>query len=73
MAASAVLAVWSYQVFPSRPAAGFSAVVFFLGIGTIVGPVVFGVLADGIGVATTFLLAAALALGTLAARPPAAP
>lgn len=73
MAASAVLAVWSYRVFPSRPAAGFSAVVFFLGLGTIAGPVVFGVLADGIGVATTFLLAAALTLGTVSARPPAAP
>lgn len=71
MAASAVLAVWSYQVFPSRPAAGFSAVVFFLGIGTIIGPVVFGALADGIGFAATFLLAAALTFVTLSARPPA--
>ncbi len=72
MAASAVLAVWSYQVFPSRPAAGFSAVVFFLGIGTIVGPVVFGALADRIGVAVAFLLAAVVALVTLSARPPTA-
>lgn len=73
MAASAVLAVWSYRVFPSRPAAGFSAVVFFLGIGTIVGPVAFGALADRAGLAVAFPVAAVLALATLSVRPPDRP
>ncbi len=69
MAVSAVLAVWSYQVFPSRPAAGFSAVVFFLGIGTIIGPVTVGAVADWIGLTAAFPLTAVLALVTLSARP----
>ncbi|MEV6229977.1 hypothetical protein AB0L88_19160 [Saccharopolyspora shandongensis] len=46
MATSGLLAVWSYRVFPDQPSVGFSATVFFLGIGVIVGPALFGALAD---------------------------
>jgi hypothetical protein len=56
MAVSALLAVWSYQVFPDRPAAGFSAVVFCLGLGTIAGPVTLGAVAAGFGLPAAFLL-----------------
>jgi hypothetical protein len=69
MAVSAVLAVWSYQVFPARPAAGFSAVVFCLGLGTIAGPATLGAVATGFGLPAAFLLTAVLAAATTFARP----
>jgi predicted MFS family arabinose efflux permease len=69
MAVSAVLAVWSYQVFPARPAAGFSAVVFCLGLGTIAGPATLGAVATGFGLPAAFLLTAVLAAATTLARP----
>ncbi|WP_240760308.1 YbfB/YjiJ family MFS transporter [Phytoactinopolyspora endophytica] len=73
MAGSALLAVWSYQIFPERPTTGFSATVFFLGIGTITGPAAAGALADHHGVGWAFLFAAAVALATGLLRPPALP
>jgi predicted MFS family arabinose efflux permease len=69
MAVSGLLAVWSYQIFPERPATGFSAVVLFLGIGTIIGPAALGGLADDAGLPTTFLATAGIALLTLPIRP----
>ncbi len=69
MAVSAVLAVWSYQVFPARPAAGFSAVVFCLGLGTIAGPVTLGAVAAGFGLPAAFLLTAGLTAATALVRP----
>ncbi|MER5391089.1 MFS transporter [Saccharopolyspora sp. NPDC002686] len=72
MAVSGLLAVWSYQLFPERPATGFSAVVLFLGIGTIIGPAALGVLADNAGLSTTFLVTAGISLLTLPIRPNAA-
>ncbi|WP_198345823.1 MFS transporter [Nocardiopsis gilva] len=72
MAISGLLAVWSHRVFPERPSAGFSATVFFLGVGTVVGPVVFGAAADQVGTGTAFLIASAVAVGTLATGPKAA-
>ncbi|MCI2422088.1 YbfB/YjiJ family MFS transporter [Saccharopolyspora sp. K220] len=72
MAVSGLLAVWSYQIFPEHPATGFSAVVLFLGIGTIIGPAALGVVADGVGLPTTFLVTAGLALLTLPIRPASA-
>jgi MFS family permease len=63
------LAVWSYQVFPERPATGFSATVFFLGLGSVVGPATMGVVAAHAGLSATFLVTAALAMLTLLARP----
>jgi predicted MFS family arabinose efflux permease len=69
MALSGLLAVWSHRVFPERPAAGFSAVVFALGIGTVAGPALMGVLADRAGTGAAFLAAGAVAAATLVARP----
>jgi predicted MFS family arabinose efflux permease len=69
MAVAAVLTVWSYRVFPERPAAGFSAVVFCLGLGTIAGPATLGAFAAGHGLPAAFLLTAWLAAATIAARP----
>lgn len=69
MAVAAVLTVWSYRVFPARPAAGFSAVVFCLGLGTIAGPATLGAFAAGYGLPAAFLLTAGLAAATIAARP----
>jgi predicted MFS family arabinose efflux permease len=71
MAVSGLLAVWSYRLFPDRPAAGLSATVFFLGLGTIVGPAVLGIVADHHGLRLAFVLTAGLAALALAARPTA--
>ncbi|NED99090.1 YbfB/YjiJ family MFS transporter [Phytoactinopolyspora halotolerans] len=72
MAGSALLAVWSYQVFPERPTAGFSATVFFLGVGTIAGPATAGVLADRHGAQAALLAAAILAAATCSTALPSA-
>ncbi|MFH9671961.1 MFS transporter [Streptomyces sp. NPDC017405] len=71
MAASSLLALWSYRVFPGQPSTGFSATVLALGLGTLTGPVSLGAVADRYGVRTAFLVTAAVALVTLALRPPA--
>jgi predicted MFS family arabinose efflux permease len=79
MATSGLLAVWSYQVFPEQPSTGFSSTVFFLGIGTIIGPAAIGAFAEVHGLGAGFLLTAGIAMLTLLARPgrrptaPAAP
>ncbi|MER7173551.1 MFS transporter [Streptomyces mesophilus] len=62
MAGSGLLAVWSYRVFPERPAAGFTVTVFFLGLGTIAGPALLGAFAELHGLRAAFLLTAAVAL-----------
>lgn len=64
MCTSALLSVWSSLHFPERPSAGFSAVLLFLGTGTIVGPVVLGAFAGRSGLDAAFLVAGALALLT---------
>lgn len=69
MAGSGLLAVWGYQVFPEQPSTGFSAAVFFLGIGTIIGPGALGAFADAQGLSAAFVLTAAITVVTLVARP----
>jgi predicted MFS family arabinose efflux permease len=64
MCTSALLSVWSSLLFPERPSTGFSAVLLFLGIGTIVGPVALGTFAGHFGLDAAFLVAGALALLT---------
>jgi predicted MFS family arabinose efflux permease len=56
----AVQAIWSGRVFASRPATGLAAVLFMLGLGQIVGPVLAGVLADSVGLAAAFVAGGAL-------------
>lgn len=69
MAGSALLAVWSYDVFPDRPTTGFSATVLFLGLGTIVAPASVGALADRHGLDAAFLVTAAVATATMLIAP----
>lgn len=69
MAISGLLAVWSYQVFPHRPATGFSATVFFLGMGTIAGPAVLGTVAATHGLPAALWATAVIAALTLPLRP----
>jgi predicted MFS family arabinose efflux permease len=56
----AVQAIWSARVFASRPATGLAAMLFMLGVGQIVGPVLAGVLADGVGLSAAFFVGGAL-------------
>jgi predicted MFS family arabinose efflux permease len=69
MAVSGLLAVWSHRLFPDRPSTGFSATVFFLGIGSIVGPIAMGLVADAHGLRAAFALTAAIAAVTVVATP----
>lgn len=69
MATAGLLSVWSYEVFPDRPTEGFSATVLFLGLGALVGPMLFGALADARGFRIALVAVAVVALVTLAARP----
>ena len=70
MAVSSLLAVWSYQVFPERPTAGFSATLLCLGVGTVIGPAALGTLAEHTDLRTAFLTTGGIALATLLARAP---
>lgn len=64
MAISGLLAVASYELFRDRPTTGFSATVFFLGVGTIVGPAAGGLVADHHGLRVVFVLAGGVAVLT---------
>lgn len=69
MAGSGLLAMWTHRLVPTAPSKALSVTVFFLGIGSITGPVVLGAVADGYGLRSAFLLAAALTAATAIARP----
>jgi len=69
MAVSGLLAVWSYRLFPDRPAAAFSVTVLFLGAGSVPGPAVLGAVADGLGLPAVFWATAAVAVLTIGSRP----
>ncbi|GAA2062247.1 YbfB/YjiJ family MFS transporter [Streptomyces albiaxialis] len=69
MAGSGLLAVWSHRVFPDQPSTGFSATVFFLGLGTLAGPAVLGLAADTYGLRLALAVTAALGTLSLAVRP----
>lgn len=73
MATSGLLAVWSYRLFPEQPSVGFSATVFFLGLGAILGPAGFGAIAEHWGLRSALLLAAAIPIATLPFRPQRTP
>ncbi|MEG3614755.1 MFS transporter [Isoptericola haloaureus] len=72
MMMSALLAVWSAHVFPERPSAGFSAALFALAVGSIVGPAALGLLAGSTDLAVQFLVAAGVAVVGMACAVPAA-
>lgn len=71
MATSGLLSVWSYRMFPDRPSVGFSGTVFFLGLGAVVGPVLFGTVAEASNLRAALLMAAGLAAITTTLRPAA--
>jgi predicted MFS family arabinose efflux permease len=58
----AVQAIWSSRVFASRPATGLAAMLFMLGLGQILGPVLAGLLADRVGLAAAFFAGGAVIL-----------
>ena len=56
-------------MFAEHPTAGFSAPLVVLGVGLVAGPAVLGALAGVHGLASSFLVAAALMPPTMAAQP----
>ena len=69
MATAALLALWSFHTFDRDHAAGFSMVVFFLGLGGIAGPAVVGAASGVLGLRGAFAATAVVALATIACRP----
>ncbi|MDF1728761.1 MAG: MFS transporter [Sulfitobacter sp.] len=49
MMTSAVLAFWSERLFPSLPSLSFTATVLSMAVGSVIGPVLAGLVSDGIG------------------------
>lgn len=69
MPVSALLVVWSSNVFPDQPSTGFSATVLSLAVGSIVGPALLGALAGQLGLSMAFLVTATLTWLTVLVRP----
>jgi predicted MFS family arabinose efflux permease len=65
----AVQVIWSGQVFGQRPSAGLAAVVAFNAVGLLLGPPIFGYVADLTAFATVFAAAALLLITTSALAP----
>src|SRR5258708_20138583 len=57
--------VWGIRLFHERPSIASGTVFFFLSVGTIMGPIVFGWIAPRIGVVSVFLALAALSVSLL--------
>jgi predicted MFS family arabinose efflux permease len=57
--------VWGIRLFNERPSIGSGVVFFFLSVGTITGPILFGWMAPGLGALTCFLALAALSVVVL--------
>jgi predicted MFS family arabinose efflux permease len=70
MPLAALLALWSGEVHPETPTAGFTRVLTAMAGGSIVGPLVFGPLAGTTGLRIVFVLISGVALAGLALRPP---
>ncbi|HEV2123713.1 MAG TPA: YbfB/YjiJ family MFS transporter, partial [Chloroflexota bacterium] len=60
MPVAALLVIWSGNVFHERPATGFSAVLFSLALGSIVGPAILGAMAGIFDLRLAFWCAAVL-------------
>ena len=67
---SALIVMWSQQVFHDRPTTGFTVTIVFIASGFIIGPSLFGVLATHVGRPVALLATAAPAL-FVALLPPA--
>jgi MFS family permease len=57
--------VWGIRLFHERPSIASGTVFFFLPVGTIMGPILFGWIAPRIGVVSAFLALAALSVAVL--------
>lgn len=64
MMISALLSLWSEQLFPELPSLSFSAALLITAIGNIGGPVVAGMASSALGSVTMFAATAAIALAT---------
>ncbi len=60
MMMSATLAFWSERLFPERPAPGFTAVLLFVALGGVLGPVATGFAAAAFGLGPVFVGTAAI-------------
>ena len=69
MVISALLVIWSADVFPERPAAGFTAALCALAVGAVLGLPVFGFFADARGLAAMFAVNAVATVPILFLRP----
>jgi predicted MFS family arabinose efflux permease len=72
MTISAVFSFWSLRLFPGRGSLGFTAALFGLAVGSVLGPAAAGSLVDTLGAKVSFLIASAPPLvlaGLFAARP----
>jgi MFS family permease len=69
MLMSALLSIWSSDVFPEGPSRGFSAALFVFGIGLTAGPASLGALAASFGLEAMFLATAVATVLTALARP----
>jgi predicted MFS family arabinose efflux permease len=69
MSISAVLAFWSFRVFPFIPAVSFTAVLLIVATGNVAGPALAGLAAVHIGMGPTFLATGGLSLLTVLAMP----
>lgn len=62
MSVSAVFSFWSLRLFPGRGTVGFTAALVGVAAGSVLGPAVAGLLADGLGPRVTFIVAGIPAL-----------
>lgn len=69
MAVTGVIAVWTAEVFADRVSAGVGAVYLVYGVGQFAGPGLFGAVAEMTSMRTTFVVAAAVCLASVALRP----
>ncbi|MBZ0215222.1 MAG: YbfB/YjiJ family MFS transporter, partial [Fimbriimonadaceae bacterium] len=66
---TALYGMWSMLLFPERPSAGFGWTFFLISIGQFAGPLAGGVIALHFGTPTLFLIAIAICLLAMFARP----
>ena len=69
MPIAALLVIWSGSVFHEKPATGFSAVLFSLALGSILGPAMLGAVAEVFDLRVAFWCAAALTALSIMLRP----
>lgn len=60
MMTSALLSFWSARLFPAIPSLSFTAVLLMAAAGSVLGPALGGVIADGLGMGSVFLVSAGL-------------